>query len=83
MLTLSSTGHQTSFFGTDLLLQLDVSDPLIQLSHVIPWSEFEEAFAQHYSKDTGVPSKPIRLMVVCCHLSDERIAPQFKHNPYY
>jgi len=44
------------------LLQLDSSDPLIQLSHAIPWSEFEEAFAKYYSKDIGAPSKPIRLM---------------------
>lgn len=89
MLTPSNTGHQTSFFGTDLLLQLDSSDPLIQLSQVIPWSEFEEAFAQHYSKDTGAPSKPIRLMVGLLllkqleNLSDERIVLHFKHNPYY
>jgi len=53
MLTPSNTGHQTSFFGTDLLLQLDSSDPLIQLSYAIPWSEFEEAFAKHYSENTG------------------------------
>jgi IS5 family transposase len=63
MLTPSNTGHQTSFFGTDLLLQLDSSDPLIQLSQAIPWSEFEDTFSKHYSKDIGAPSKPIRLMV--------------------
>ena len=61
MLTPTNAGHQTSFFGTDLLLQLDTSDPLIQLSKKIPWSDFDQAFAKHYSKNTGAPSKPIRL----------------------
>lgn len=89
MLTPSNTGHQTSFFGTDLLLQLDSSDFLIQLSQAIPWSEFDDAFAKHYSKDAGAPSKPIRLMVGLLllkqleDLSDEKVVLQFKQNPYY
>jgi len=37
-------GHQTNFFGTDLLLQLDAQDPLLKLSTVIPWSDFDQAF---------------------------------------
>jgi hypothetical protein len=36
-------GHQTNFFGTDLLLQLDAQDPLLKLSTVIPWSDFDQA----------------------------------------
>jgi IS5 family transposase len=89
MLTPSNTGHQTSFFGTDLLLQLDSSDPLIQLSQAIPWSEFEDSFAKYYSKNIGAPSKSIRLMVGLLllkqleNLSDERLVLQFKQNPYY
>jgi len=89
MLTPSNTGHQTSFFGTDLLLQLDSRDSLIQLSQVIPWSDFDAVFAKHYSKDSGAPSKPIRLMVGLLllkqleSLSDERVVLQFKQNPYY
>ena len=59
MLTPSNTGISNQFFGTDLLLQLDSSDPLIQLSQAIPWLAFDEAFAQYYTKDTGRPSKPI------------------------
>ena len=89
MLTTSKTGHQTSFFGTDLLLQLDSSDPLIQLAQAIPWSEFEQSFSQYYTKGTGRPSKPIRLMVGLLllkqleNLSDEKVVLQFKRNPYY
>jgi len=89
MLTPTNAGHQTSFFGIDLLLQLDTSDPLIQLSKKIPWSDFDKAFAKHYSKDTGAPSKPIRLMVGLLllkqleNLSDEEVVLRFKRDPYH
>jgi len=45
------------------LQQLDIDDPLLQLADVIPWSEFEQAFAKYYTSDVGRPAKPIRLMV--------------------
>jgi len=32
MLITSSTGHQTNLFGTDLLQQLDLNDPLLRLA---------------------------------------------------
>ena len=63
MLLPENTAHQTSLFGTDLLQQLDIDDPLLQLADVIPWSEFEQAFAKYYTSDVGRPAKPIRLMV--------------------
>lgn len=53
MLTPSSTAHQTNLFGTDLLQQLDPRDPLLQLAKVIPWAEFDRAFAKHYTQRTG------------------------------
>jgi IS5 family transposase len=89
MLTPTSTGHQTNFFGTDLLQQLDPGDPLLKLAHAIPWFEFDQAFTQHYTKGTGRPAKPIRLMVGLLllkqleNLSDEALVVQFKRNPYY
>ncbi len=89
MLTKSSTFHQTNLFGTDLLLQLDPHDPLLQLSSVIPWHHFEETFSTHYTRDLGAPSKPIRLMVGLLllkqleNLSDEAVVVQWKRNPYY
>jgi len=55
--------HQLNFFGNDLLQQLDPEDPLLQLSKVIPWSDFDNAFKKHYTQGIGAPSKPIRLMV--------------------
>jgi hypothetical protein len=44
------------------LLQLDAQDPLLKLSTVIPWSDFDQAFAQYYTQGLGAPNKPIRLM---------------------
>lgn len=89
MLRHSSTIHQPNLFGTDLLLQLDPNDPLLKLAGAIPWEEFDEAFSIHYTKSTGAPSKPIRLMVGLLilkqleNLSDESVVLQWKRNPYY
>ena len=89
MLTPSKTFHQPNLFETDLLFQLDPADPLLKLSTVIPWHEFDEAFGVHYTESTGAPSKPIRLMVGLLilkqleNLSDEAVVLQWKRNPYH
>ena len=89
MLLPVNTAHQTNLFGTDLLRQLDESDPLLQLAAVIPWSKFEQDFAKHYMPGVGRPAKPIRLLVglqllkYIENLSDEKVVVQFKRNPYY
>ena len=89
MLTPTSSHHQTNLFGTDLLLQLDLKDPLIKLASTIPWKMFDDAFAKHYTRGRGAPSKPIRLMVGLLllkqleDLSDESVVLQWKRNPYY
>jgi len=89
MLTPSKTFHQSSLFETDLLLQLDPTDPLLRLSLKIPWHEFDKAFSVHYAEGLGAPSKPIRLLVGLLilkqleDLSDEAVVLQWKRNPYY
>jgi transposase, IS5 family len=89
MLTPTDNYHQTNFFGTDLVEQLDPKDPLILLANVIPWSTFDKEFSQYYAKNIGSPSKPIRLMVGLLilkqfeNLSDENLVLQWKRNPYY
>ena len=89
MLTPSESQHQASFFGDDLLNQLDPKDPLIVLQSVIPWSEFERDFSIHYSKKIGAPAIPIRRLVGLLilkqleNLSDETLVLQWKRNPYY
>jgi len=80
--------QQLSFFGEDILNQLDESEPLLKLASVIPWDDFEQAFKIHYS-GLGAPAKPIRMMVGLLllkqleNLSDESIVIQWKQNPYY
>ena len=88
MLRRSSAIYQPNLFGTDLLMQLDVNDPLLKLAGAILWQEFDEAFSIHYTKSTGAPSKPIRLLVGLLllkqleNLSDESVVLQWKRNPY-
>ena len=80
---------QGNLLGEDLLFQLDQNDPLLKLSRVIPWQQFDDAFSKYYSKDKGRPSVPIRRMVgllILKHLedlSDEDLVLQYKRNPYY
>jgi len=90
MLVNSSTdAFQPNLFGNDLLQQLDPADPLLHLSAVIPWLDFEQAFKKHYTPGLGAPGKPIRLMVGLLllkqleNLSDENVVVQWKRNPYY
>jgi transposase, IS5 family len=89
MLRATEQHHQTSFFGNDLLDQLDPKDPLLLLANVIPWQEFEKAFIGEYTQGTGRPSIPIRVMVGLLmlkqleNLSDERVVLAWKQNPYY
>ena len=83
------TSVQGSLFSGDLLCQLDPDDPLLLLSRVIPWSDFEAAFSVHYNASVGRPAIPIRTMVGLLllkqfeNLSDEQVVVQFKRNPYY
>ena len=88
MLKNTPVNHQMNIFGTDLLQQLDPTDPLLNLSIRIPWQDFHEEFKAHYKKG-GAPAKPIRLMVGLLilkqlnNLSDETVVVQWKQNPYY
>jgi transposase, IS5 family len=81
--------HQTSLFGTDLLLQLDPNEPLLALAQAIPWADLEREFGRHYCPGAGRPALPVRLMVGLLllkqleDLSDEKVVLAFKQNPYH
>jgi len=62
MCSSSTNKQQLSFFGEDLLNQLDPYDPLLKLASVISWQELEDEFQKYYYHK-GTPSKPVRLMV--------------------
>jgi len=47
MYTTSTNKRQLSFFGEDLLNQLDQQYPLLKLAEVIPWQELEDEFQKH------------------------------------
>ncbi len=88
MYSTAGKDQQLSFFGNDILNQLDEAEPLLKLASIIPWGDFEKAFKVHYS-GLGAPAKPIRLMVGLLllkqleNLSDETMVRQWKQNPYY
>ncbi|QQS30781.1 MAG: transposase [Sphingobacteriales bacterium] len=68
---------------------LNERHPLYFLSSVIDWVVFKREFTPLYSKDTGRPAKPIRLIVgifilkYTRNLSDESIVEQWAENLYY
>lgn len=89
MLTTTTQAHQTSFFGEDLIHQLDPHDPLVLLANIIPWKDLEDALSVGYAIKQGRPSLPIRRLVGLLilkqleNLSDERVVLQWKQNPYF
>ena len=89
MLISTPQGYQTSFFGEDLINQIDPSDPLVLLAKTIPWQSLEQSLSAGYTFQTGRPSLPIRRLVGLLilkqleNLSDERVVLQWKQNPYY
>lgn len=89
MLAPTPQAHQTSFFGEDLINQLDPQDPLVLLAHAIPWSDLEAVLGVGYAIKQGRPSLPIRRLVGLLmlkqleNLSDERVVLQWKQNPYF
>ncbi len=65
------------------------SGTLLYLAEIIPWSEFEQAFAKHYSPDVGAPCQTdsingsrVQLLKYLFKMSDEKIVGKFKQNPY-
>jgi len=89
MLTSTSQAHQTSFFGEDLITQLDPQDPLVLLANAIPWNDLEESLGVGYAIKQGRPSLPIRRLAGLLilkqleNLSDETVVLQWKRNPYF
>ncbi len=47
MYSTAGKDQQLSFFGNDILNQLDESEPLLKLASIIPWDDFEQAFKIH------------------------------------
>lgn len=58
------------------------------LANLIPWSEFEEEYAQNFSEEMGAPAKPFRMALGALiikeklGISDRETVEQIKENPY-
>jgi IS5 family transposase len=81
--------RNTPFLFSDYETLLNHTNPLFILANKINWQIFEDAFLPLYSKDTGRPGKPIRMMVgllILKHLrniSDESVVEQWSENMYF
>ena len=75
-------------FGLSFAGHLDEENRWIKLSKIIPWEEFEEHYAAHFSKVMGAKAKPFRIALGALlikeklSLSDEETVEQIKENPY-
>ena len=80
---------QGELYSVRLDFLCDETHPLVCLSKVIDWSQFDEAFGQLYSEGQGRPAKPTRLMVGLHYLkhakglSDEEVVAQWVENAYW
>jgi len=64
------------------------SNRWVQLAQLIPWSEFEEEYAQNFETETGPPAKSFRLALAALIIkeklgvSDRETVEQIRENPY-
>lgn len=54
---------QPSLFSWVVQRHIDPEHPLMKLSGKIDWTGIDAALAPYYSRKTGRPAKPTRLMV--------------------
>ena len=58
------------------------------MAELIPWSEFEEEYAEKFSEKMGAPAKPFRMALGALiikeklGISDRETVEQIKENPY-
>jgi hypothetical protein len=60
----------------------------VKLAKLIPWDEYEQAYAEQFSKGMGAPAKPFRMALASLIIkeklgtSDEETVAQISENPY-
>ena len=81
--------NQEQVFNQNLESTLNPKNPIYQLSHRIPWQEFDMGFSKYYTQRRGRPGKAVRLMTSLLilkqmyDLSDEETVWQWVENPYW
>lgn len=82
------TDNQDETFKLPFEGKLCEDNRWVIMSELIPWSEFESEYAQHFSSDMGAPAKPFRMALGALiikeklGISDRETVEQIKENPY-
>ena len=88
MIGKGTSQNQYNMFNSTLKQILNPRHTLVLLSDEIPWHELDQEYKPLYS-NTGIPAKPIRLMVGLLilkqlkDLSDEQVVIEWVQNPYF
>ena len=67
--------------------QLDPNNRWVIMANLIPWSEFEEEYAQNFSEEMGAPAKSFRIALGALIIkeklgtSDEETVETIRENP--
>jgi len=60
----------------------------VMMAELIPWSEFEEEYAQNFAQEMGAPAKSFRMALGALiikeklGISDREVVEQIRENPY-
>ncbi len=88
MIGKSPNQNQINMFKSTLKQIINPRHSLVLLADEMPWHEFENEYKHLYS-NTGLPAKPIRLMVGLLilkqikGLGDETVVKEWVQNPYF
>ena len=86
----STNTVQISFydFNQDLGFQLSEDNEWVKLAQIIPWSEIEELYQEHFPSNTGNVAKSARMVLGSLiiqkrkKLSDRALVKEITENPY-
>ena len=75
-------------FKLPVAVPLSANNRWVMMAKLIPWSEFEEEYAENFSQRMGAPAKPFRIALGALIIkeklgtSDRETIEQIRENPY-
>ena len=78
-----------SDFNQPLGMKMNANNRWVKKSEMIPWDKIEEKYAELFPSNTGMPAKPLRMVLGSLLIqkqygySDEELVEQLRENPYY
>ena len=75
-------------FELPVAMELSSQNRWVIMAELIPWSDFEEEYAQNFSESMGAIAKPFRMALGALiikeklRISDRETVEQIKENPY-